>query len=299
MHIRSEKSSPAEYSRAEAKKATNQNDHIYSQRSGAVTEVEALTPATLENQITECSRQSEMSAKRGIIPQPPHIPPSHCPGYEDINPTARTLQKPTNQSGYRKKGWRLRYDVRYDGVITQLQYDIGLHYIAILIQNQGKELHATELVTKVYGEPEEIEPITDLQESGMPYNTVNCHNESGEPVHLLVTAEFKDPILPDRNRQFVLRHMGQCSEEDQEKVRRYLKSHRFAGTNATYPHRSEKDRKSVSIAIGRAIRSTKRTNRELADHLKKAIKTGCYFSYEPAEEISWELKPYRLVRVAQ
>jgi hypothetical protein len=107
--------------------------------------------------------------------------------------------------------------------------------------------------------------------SGVAISEDDVDQISGDVNLQIVTTEFQDEILPDRNRAFVfglleneykilakLERRGGAAEvllqkekikADIQKVEKYLAIHRYHGKNVCFDTRAEKDRKSVSKAI--------------------------------------------------
>ena len=78
-------------------------------------------------------------------------------------------------------------------------------------------------------------------------------------------------------------------EEDLENIQSYLNKNSYRGNKAVYANSADRSRKSVTIAIKRAISAIAKFNRGLARHLHNSIHTGTNCYYLPETEISWKL----------
>lgn len=210
--------------------------------------------------------------------------------------------RPANKFHFDGKTWTLQYA----GMVVFESDRVGLHYIKQLIQHPRAEIHATELVTGAYGEPEDIVKEVELLEDGMAIanRDEDCVDS---PCGHMTTTEFRDEILSDDDRAFVNHLLGKAKEEldalktegriDQieaketeiEKVEDYLRKHRFGDKNTHFDGRADKDRKSVAKAIKDAIGKLAEGHPSLAKHLRDSITTGGYCSYSPEAVINWQV----------
>lgn len=199
-----------------------------------------------------------------------------------------------------------KWELCFEGEKITCTDSVGLFYIRELIENQGREVWMTDLVTARYGEPVEIMKEDELLESGVAV-IESEDGITGETTPQVVTDEFEDIILPDKNRKFViglldyekgqlavlqskgLTHQVVEQKEYISKIEKYLRDHQFGSKNVCYETRTSHDRKSVAVAIRRAIKAIGKRHPSLANHLSAAIKTGKYCSYTPATELRWDV----------
>jgi hypothetical protein len=208
-----------------------------------------------------------------------------------LTPLVAAMVPPTNVFTRQGQIWRLRYD----GVETLLPHSVGLGYIGELVQHQGKFIHATELVSRLNGEA--VDCVSDGQ----------LQDGEDEPGQLSAASEFRDELLPDKDRRWLLRVLGLKQEEYErlrakgrpdaaaelkdeiDRTKADLKKHRHRNHNATFVSRSDRDRKSVTAAIRRATERVEKVHPSLARHLAKAIETGSQCRYLPEKEVRWPL----------
>ena len=69
----------------------------------------------------------------------------------------------------------------------------------------------------------------------------------------------------------------------------YLKENSHKGRSTNFNNAANKNRKSVKVAITRAIESISEDHPTLAQHLKNSIKTGSSCCYHPEKETVWVL----------
>lgn len=222
----------------------------------------------------------------------------------------QTLAKqPANKFQFDGHTWTLQYE----GKVVSEPNRVGLRYIKQLIQRARTEIHVTELVTSVYGEPVDVVPEANLLDV-LPEANLLEDGEGNYPLGLVVAPEFQDEILPDEDRGYVLNLLEKAREElatikingqtdliaekegEIEKIEDYLRSTRFGDRNAHFDGRADKDRKSVAKAIKEAIGKLADKHPALASHFCKSIKTGVFCLYEPETELNWEVAAHgRLV----
>ena len=216
--------------------------------------------------------------------------------------------KAVNKFLFNGNTWTLQFQSE---LVLELPDLLGLRYCAQLIKRPYMDIYSTSLVTRAYGESEEIMDAKHLLESGVAICDDDVDEISGDVNVQVVTTEFRDEILPDENRAFVfgllekeykllstLEGKGAAAEvllqkekikRDIQKVEKYLAKHRYKGKNSCFDSRAERDRKSVSKAIKEAIKKIAKQHPALAEHLRKSINYGIYCSYEPALVHQWEV----------
>jgi hypothetical protein len=200
----------------------------------------------------------------------------------------------------------------FAGEVVQDIDRLGWRYTGQLVENAYREQHVTKLVTGFYGEPDEIMKVSELAEDDVARE--EFVDDDGNESSYVITAEFKDEILPDENRDFVhklleeqyellavLKSKGKPYDAlvqkqkvkklrlDIKKVERYLDKYRFFGRNKCVATRAECDRKSVMKAIRSAIGKIAGKHPALAEHFTESIITGEYCEYRPACATSWRV----------
>lgn len=217
-------------------------------------------------------------------------------------PASASKINSTNQLQFDGKTWTLQYQ----GIAIQQPNRVGLRYSAILIKNAGVEKHSSKMVTAAHGELVDVVNESTISEEDVAVEE-GREDSRGDITYPIVTQEFRDEILPDKDRTFVLDLLEK--EETQltrlkikgwpepikqkeleiEQIKDYLKKTRFMGRNVCFPGRAESDRKSVAKAIKEAIKKIAAEHPSLAEHLRKSIKTGEYCSYQPKTKTEWQV----------
>jgi hypothetical protein len=223
---------------------------------------------------------------------------------------------PISASGRQAKADKKANKFQFDGHTWTLQYEgkvvfeksrLGLFYIALLIQRGGGEIHVTKMITKAHGEEVDVFNEPELLEGDVAVGGQD-ENDDENPGGYVVTTEFRDEILSDEDRGFVLDLLEKAEVElvrlkirgwpepikQQEliieQIKDYLRKTRFMGHNVCFAGRAEPDRKSVAKAINQAIAKIAKKHPALAEHLRKpTIKTGEYCSYKPTPDVHWEV----------
>jgi hypothetical protein len=206
-------------------------------------------------------------------------------------------EKAGNKLTFNGKAWVLQFE----GKSVSAPDSIGLHYIKQLIQCATEEIHVTDLVTSAYGEAEEITEEAALLEDDVAIEFQD-EQSSDAPNGRVVTTEFRDEILSDKDRAFVLRLLENenkrlaqlekkglpfevlAKREEIKAIEKYLEDHRFGSQNVCFENRGSRDRASVKNAITRTLKEIKKVHPALAQHLRVSIRTGYHCAYAPAVE---------------
>lgn len=223
------------------------------------------------------------------------------------------LQSPTAESADVNATENVN-SIQFDGKCWSFQFDgltvddkdrLGWHYIQRLIQRPQQDVHVTELVSFVNGEPVSVMKMDEIGYGDVAVETIE--DDEGNETQRVVTTEFRDEILSDENRAWVLSLLEKEREhlvvlqakglarevlikkEEIKEIQAYLTKARFGKINACFTNRAEVDRKSVAKAMKEAIKKIAGKHPALAEHLKGAIETGEYCSYRPQMDVCWEV----------
>jgi tetratricopeptide (TPR) repeat protein len=155
--------------------------------------------------------------------------------------------------------------VRFDGEVVRLRDQKGLHYLARLLANPGRELHVLDLVGGARFEP------------GQPHHVLDAQAKESYRRRLTEIEEDADDA----------RSMGdseRAAEADAERdyiVRELARAVGLGGRTRTAGSASERARVSVTRAVRHAMARIQQHNSALGDHLERAIRTGTYCAYLP------------------
>lgn len=184
------------------------------------------------------------------------------------------------------------WSLHFAGIHALLQDSVGLRYIHLLMQERGQPIAASKLVRVVNGEPVDIR--TDQESTQDDGNGLSTDPEARVAVLTPSTiAKLRSAIIGLREEAEALQLAGDLegSEEKADEIDRieeYLRKNTLCGRSTSFANQSDRDRKSVSLAISRAIAAIRKVNPSLADHLK-AIRKGHSCCYQPATPMQWHL----------
>ena len=189
------------------------------------------------------------------------------------------------------------WTIAYQGKLVRLRDAKGLHYLARLLANPGRELHAVDIEAEAapiahpaasspryWGQNAELEVRTDLGDAGELLDTQAKAAYKARLRELqaeLDEAEsFNDPG-----------RVIQAREEMDFLVSELARAVGLGGRNRRAASHAERARLNVTRAIRSAIANIDRANQSLGQHLSTTIRTGRYCSYtpDPRVTIDWEL----------
>lgn len=184
--------------------------------------------------------------------------------------------------------WRLSY-----GAQEALMPDtVGLRYLHRLLHQPGAPITATQLVTGVTPSAEDAPEAPgrdDQLQIGMGHD-----DSAQEIVSKPALQRIRQELAEIKEELEDLRVGGDPSvvEEREEQVARieqYLRRCTYHGRSTLFVTRSNRDRRSVSMAIRRAVQAISEIHATLALHLGNSIKTGASCCYRPERPMSWVL----------
>ena len=194
---------------------------------------------------------------------------------------------------FRRSGdmWEIAYT---DGKGFHLADLKGLHYIAYLLDNQGKEVSALDLEQSHPDSPDDTQAMqisaAQLDENGLATSST----DDRQPVlDEKAKQEYKDKLeslRDDREQAEQLEDDEQLERIDKETdaISRELNSAQdIFGKSRIFANQNERCRKRVTEAIRTSLVKLRTNHKELGEHLGASIKTGGYCSYTSQEEISW------------
>jgi hypothetical protein len=188
-----------------------------------------------------------------------------------------------------------KWHIRFNGRSVSRKRSVALTYIHELLKHPHGSISPTELLTTHHGESPLIKSKQGFVDEGYA------------ELSLSAQSNFAEPILPDDARRRMLRSLDELKDEfahlqdsgenvlalekqeEIEKVEDYLRESRFGNHNARFSGRADRDRKSVSVAIARAIENICKDHHGLARHLDNSIRTGKECRYDPETETKWVL----------
>ena len=172
------------------------------------------------------------------------------------------------------------WSLEFDGHAVRVRHRKGIHYLARLIDNPGRDFHVLDLAA--------AEAHTDTQtELGHAASLSRVLGDAGE----LLDERAKDAyrrrlaeIEEDIEHARALNDTGREEQADAEReflVRELSRAIGLRGRDRRAASPSERARVAVTRAIRHAIARIAEHDPQLADHLNRAIRTGTYCSYLP------------------
>ena len=166
------------------------------------------------------------------------------------------------------------WTVSFAGRTVRLPDSKGLHDLAALLARPGREVHSTELLAAVVEQPDTGEVLDAPARHSYEARIVELQGE-------LTEAEE----LGDRGRADAAR-LELDLLVDQLAAARGLggRARRSGGT-------AERARTAVTWRIRSAIKRIDGVHPELGRHLRAAVRTGLWCSYQPEQPVAWRLTP--------
>jgi hypothetical protein len=158
----------------------------------------------------------------------------------------------------------------------------GLHYLARLFANPGREFHVLDLVAG-----ENVEP--------------GNARVAAEPGLMLLDAQAKNAyrrrlaeIEQDMDEARAIGDAGRVAQAETEReflLRELSRAVGLGGRDRQAGSTSERARASVTRAVRQAMARIREHHPPLAEHLKRAIRTGTYCAYLPDSRVPviWEV----------
>lgn len=223
------------------------------------------------------------------VASPPYVPPSgdHALAAENL----------PNIFQFDGKVWTLQFDNKR--VVKQKQ--LGFHYIHTQLKTPCADVICKDLVAAInchkfnYSKPEQV--LEENNAEGSAYTT-SPKIKAGESVPVDAAVD-QTTLQQVRNKMKSLQaelisyqksgdEIAAMEAEDEiEGLENYLKDNYHKGRSTIFNSGANKNRKSVSVAIKRAIASLTEDHPALALHLKNSINTGFSCSYTPANKTEW------------
>lgn len=191
--------------------------------------------------------------------------------YVDAEAMACACAREAGGDIFRKEG--AFWTIRYRGRTIHVRDQVGLRYIAYLLQHPGREIPVLELVPE-WG-------VAAAGSDGMPV------------VDRETVAQLKEERERLKEEAEEAEAMGDIeaaarAKEKQQQIEDFLRSALgFGGRIRAAGGKLERARKKVYSAIKRALDAIAAEHPELHMHLKSSIKTGLTVSYWPDSETQW------------
>lgn len=166
--------------------------------------------------------------------------------------------------------------VAYNGAPKYARHSLGMSYISLLLQKPGDEVSASELLDLVSGDGTRAclgsaGPMID-EPSIVDYQNRLAQNEA-EMIEAKASADLARQGHLSDEREWLLSELRRANVPG-GKVREAL-------------DQRERDRKAVSMAVGRAIEAIRKIHKPLWHHLWTYIDTGNFLCYRSDPSNHW------------
>lgn len=164
----------------------------------------------------------------------------------------------------------------------------GLHYLARLLGDPGREFHVLDLVARDRGERLEAGKSSRAAE---PEMRLSGGADSGPLLDGQAKESYRRRLAEIETDIEEARAMGdseraaQAETEREFIVRELSRAFGLGGRNRRAGSASERTRVSVTRAVRQAMARIQEHNSPLGEHLDRAIRTGTYCSYLPDSRV--------------
>jgi len=189
------------------------------------------------------------------------------------------------------------WTIAYEGKMVRLRDSKGLHYLARLLANPGRELHAVDIEA-------EAAPVAPPAASSLRHWGQNAElgvradlGDAGELLDTQAKAAYKarlQELQTELDEAESFNDAGRATRAREEMdflVTELARAVGLGGRDRRAASHAERARLNVTRAIRSAIANIDRANQPLGRHLSTTIRTGRYCSYapDPRAPIDWEL----------
>jgi len=185
------------------------------------------------------------------------------------------------------------WTIEYQRQIALLKATRGLHYLALLLCNPGREFHACELIGRVIGKPLVLRKggrANDAWQGGL------LLSDAGPILDAQAKAEYKrrlDDLRRDLKEaeQFNDYARAERARAEMDALAEQLASAvGLGGRNRRIGSEAERARSAVTKRIKNSIKSIREAIPSLGSHLAARITTGYFCSYHPnpQQPVAWK-----------
>ena len=183
------------------------------------------------------------------------------------------------------------WSIVFDGQTLYVQDRRGLHYLARLLADPGREFHVLDLVA---GERVESRRVTPSMEPGLAFSG---ESDAGELLDAQAKESYRRRLVEIDEDIEEARSMGDSERTTQAiierdfLIRELSRAVGLGGRSRRAGSASERARASVTRAIRQALARIREHHSPLGEHLDRAIRTGTYCAYlpDPRIPVAWKL----------
>lgn len=185
------------------------------------------------------------------------------------------------------------WSLGYEGDTRHVRDLRGLHYLARLLAEPGREFHAADLVAS---EVDADRPRGMPNDPALAVTSVDGGSDSGEVIDARAKAAYRrrlDEIEQDIQEAGELGDRERAARAAVDRdflVRELANAVGLGGRQRRVGSTAERARTSVTRAMRHAMKRIEEHHPRLGEHLDRTIRTGTYCSYmpDPHAPITWE-----------
>jgi hypothetical protein len=185
------------------------------------------------------------------------------------------------------------WSLRFAGKVVRLKHTKGVTYLALLLQNPHREMHALDVASGLTAGADAELGMAVRGEVGV---RVGGPGDAGAILDARARAAYRERLEELRDELLEAEHMNDAGRVERARAEIVVLEDELAGA---FGLGGDRERRAVSLTerarlnVTRAIRAVLRTiaqhHPELGKHLDRAVRTGTFCSYspDPAVKIDW------------
>jgi len=187
------------------------------------------------------------------------------------------------------------WTISFEGRTFRLKDTKGLQYLAFLLANPGKEFHAQRLLAEVEGNFSSSGDGATMNERQFLDDGLNVSSlgDAGRLLDDQAVKAYKQRLEDlaaelEEAKKFNDFERAEHLEEEIEALTKELSAaYGLDGRARKLADPSEKARKTISKAIGRALEHIKENDESLRHHLQNTLSLGLFPAYKPHPPVNW------------
>jgi len=185
------------------------------------------------------------------------------------------------------------WTIIFDGSLPMhLRDSKGINYVAHLLANPGREVHAIELAQIDSGSATTPVGRANFEDEGLH---VSHLGDAGEILDERAKTEYKARLneleeeIADAESNNDPERLSQAIEQRDALTQQLTSAFGIGGRSRNAADPGERARKAVSGAITRSLKIFRREHTTLWHHVDSSLSMGIFFSYCPEHPVSWKL----------
>jgi hypothetical protein len=171
------------------------------------------------------------------------------------------------------------WTLRYEGRVVRLHDRRGLHLVARLLADPGREFHALDLAAPAPGQ-------VAVSDAGAAIDA------TARDAYRRRVEELRE-VIDEAEAGGEAERAARAREELGFIERELAAAYGLGGTARRLDDPAERARKAVTNRIRDAMARIEAEHAALGRHLRASIRTGTFCSYQPERAVTWEVRPAR------